>query len=223
MKNCLIYSITNLVNGKIYVGQTRQGLPRRKGEHIYRFNLGERDHKLYQAMRKYGIENFRFDVLCCCLKPEYLDEMEVHFIAQFNSFKRGYNMTCGGDSVSDETRKKIGVAHKGRVITWHSKLWESRRANPDFRPAREYVASGAANTSAKSYLIRFPNGEERVVTGLNQFCKEHGLTKKCLFDILEGKQKHHKGFSLLARFNDYGDSRYSQVAGNGAQPAPLAG
>lgn len=39
----IIYKITNLINGKVYIGLTTQGLSRRKGEHVYRFNLGERE------------------------------------------------------------------------------------------------------------------------------------------------------------------------------------
>lgn len=117
MKNWLIYSITNTVNGKIYVGQTRQGLARRKAEHIHRFNLGERDHKLYRAMRKYGIDKFRFDIVCYAPKLEDLDELERQVIAEHNSFQRGYNMTCGGDSISDETRAKLSAIHMGRKIT----------------------------------------------------------------------------------------------------------
>lgn len=202
MKNWQIYSITNLVNGKVYIGQTRHGLARRKGEHIHRFNLGERNHKLYQAMRKHGLDKFKFETLCCSLKVEYLDELEKFFIEQFNSFRHGYNMTCGGDTVSDETRQKISKAHKGRKVTWLDKVWAIRRLNPDAKHPADHVLSGAANTNSRSYLVRKPDGTEIVVKGLNQFCKEFGLTKKCLFDILAGKQSHHKGFSLLARFND---------------------
>lgn len=202
MRNLIIYSITNLVNGKVYIGQTRQGLARRRGEHMHRFNLGERDHKLYQAMRKHGIENFKFEVLCNCLKPEYLDEMERHFIVEFNSFERGYNMTCGGDAVSDETRQKLSTALKGRRILWADKLWATRRNNPNAKRPKDYVAKGANNPNAKSYLVRLPDGEERRVKGLKHFCKEHGLSFNLMLAVLYGKQHHHKGYSLLARFND---------------------
>lgn len=222
MRNWLIYRITNKITGKVYIGQTRQGLARRKGEHIHRFNLGERDHKLYRAMRKHGLAAFEFEILCHALKAEYLDELERHFIREHNSFERGYNMTCGGDSVSEETRRKISAAHKGRKITWYDKIVATRRLRPGKSP-KDFVPKGDANVNAKSYLIRFPDGSEKIIKGLNQFCLAQGLTKKGLFDVLEGKQRHHKGFALLARFNDYPEREYSQVAGNGARPAALAG
>jgi group I intron endonuclease len=202
MRNLIIYCIVNLINGKVYIGQTRQGLARRRGEHVHRFNLGERDHKLYQAMRKYGIENFKFEVLCHCLKPEYLDEMERHFIAQYDSFNNGYNMTCGGDSASVETRQKLSRALKGRKIHWADKLWMTRRNNTNAKSPRDYVAKGAESPKAKSYLVRMPSGEEIRVKGMNQFCKEHGLSFNLMLAVLYGKQRHHKGYSLLARFND---------------------
>lgn len=222
MRNLVIYSITNAVNGKIYIGQTVQGLARRKGEHIHRFNLGERDHKLYRAMRKYGLEAFKFEVICNVLKREFLDEMECYFIEKHNSFRRGYNMTCGGDSVSEETRAKISAAHKGRKIPWHYKTWETRRRNPGKSP-KEYVAKGSANRNSKSYLVRFPDGSEHTISGLNQFCKLHGLTKAPFFATLYGTQRHHKGFSLLARLNDHPSGEYAQAGRNGAHPVTLAG
>lgn len=206
VKNLIIYSITNVVNGKKYVGQTRQGLARRKGEHIHRFNLGERDHKLYKAMRKYGIENFKFEVLCHCRLPEYLNEMEQHFIARFNSFNRGYNMTCGGDGVSDETRAKLSTIFKGRRIHWYDKIVAARRArygaNMSSVSPKDFVPKGAKNANAKTYQIRFPDGSVQTIKGLRAFCKAADLDHSTLLATLSGLQRHHKGYSLLARFND---------------------
>lgn len=217
----LIYMIRNTVNGKVYIGQTRQGLARRRGEHVARFNLGERDHKLYQAMRKHGLAAFEFSVVCHVLKAEYLNELEVVVIAQNNSFKRGYNMTCGGDSVSDETRAKISVALTGRSMTWGAKVSATRLAMGIKMAGR--VPEGAANPNASSYIIRDPEGVEHSVTGLRAFCKPRGLDHKTMLDTLKGVQRHHKGYSVLSRFNGQSDSSYPQARGNGAYPAALAG
>lgn len=205
VKNWLIYSITNTVNGEVYIGQTRRGLARRKGEHIHRFNLGERDHKLYRAMRKYGIDKFRFDVLEYASKPEDLDELEKHFITKFNSLQRGYNMTCGGDSISDEARAKLSATLKGRTITWYDKIVESRKHRRTKDGPFKRTIIGGLCSNAKSYLIRKPDGTELMVTGIRQFCRDNGLDHSTLFAVLAGKQRHHKGFSLIARFNDQPD------------------
>lgn len=198
-KNLIIYSITNTVTGQRYIGATKQGLARRKGEHIYRFNLGERDHKLYQGMREHGIENFKFSVICNALKAEYLDDLEKLFIERYDTYRNGYNMTYGGDTVSDETREKLRAIHKGRKITWAHKMVEAKRRNGTLGHA---MPKGAANKLAKTYIVRLPDGSERRVHGLNQFCKEHGLSTQSMLQILQGRQKSHRGYSLLARFND---------------------
>jgi group I intron endonuclease len=200
VKNLVIYAIVNTVNGKRYVGQSRQGLARRKSEHVHRFNLGERDHKLYQAMRKHGLESFQFEVLCHARRPEYLDGLERHFIERFNCFQRGYNMTCGGDGVADETRAKLRAIFKGRKLPWAWKIVEARRRNGTF--GGQYGRKGADSNLAKTYLVQMPDGSQQTVKGINQFCKEHGLSKTAMLHILSGRQRTHRGYSLLARFND---------------------
>jgi group I intron endonuclease len=190
------------VNGKIYIGQTRQGLARRKGEHIHRFNLGERDHKLYRAMRKYGIEKFRFDIVCYASKLEDLDRLERQVIAEHNSFQRGYNMTCGGDSISEETRAKLSATLKGRKIPWYDKVLATRKTNRAINGPNNCPIRGSKSKLSKSYLVRKPDGTEQMVTGIRQFCRDNRLDHGTLFAVLAGKQRHHKGFSLIARFND---------------------
>lgn len=88
-----IYKITNKVNGKVYIGQSKN-LENRKLEHFY--NMKQRNQALYTAMRKYGIENFEFTVLQEC-DVELLDCLEVYYIGLYNSYLGGgYNMTTGG-------------------------------------------------------------------------------------------------------------------------------
>lgn len=182
----------------VYIGQTACGMLKRKQGHIARSRSGDRGHRLYLDMRKYGPDAFRFDELCCCLRSESLSTMEKHFIKEYDSFERGYNMTRGDGHVSDEAREKISLALRGREVTWSNKAWETRRKRPGKRPS-DYVAKGASNTKSKSYIARDPAGTEILFSGLNQFCKQRGLTKKCLLDTLVGKQRHHKGYSLLCK------------------------
>lgn len=218
MKNLIIYEIKNVKTGKVYIGQTIQGLTRRKGEHIYRFKRSERDHKLYQSMRKHGLDAFKFSVICCALHKDYLDDLEIYFIKQSNSFRRGYNMTMGGDSVSDATREKLRKIMTGRKITWGSKIAESRRNNPNNPSPKDFVPNGANNKLSKWYAIKYPNGEVQIIKGLRAFCKRQGLTHSLMLATLKGLQTHHKGYSILSRFNDHPEREYAQAGGNGKQP-----
>lgn len=92
-----IYKIINNVNQKIYIGKTNLTIEKRWKEHCKDFKR-ERCEKrpLYDAMNKYGVENFSIEMIEECL-PEEANEKERYWIEQYGSFKNGYNATKGGD------------------------------------------------------------------------------------------------------------------------------
>jgi group I intron endonuclease len=186
MKN-LIYKITNTINNKMYIGQTTQGLLQRQREHVSRFNRGERDHKLYLAFRKYGIDAFKFEVICVALDASYLNELEVAFIAEYNSYDKGYNMTVGGDTVSEETRQKLSSIFKGRKITWYDKIVETKRVNGTL-----------GNGSKTTYKVQTPNGILHTGDNLNLYCKEQQIDYSNLLKTLK-RTTACKGYVLLER------------------------
>ena len=98
-----IYKITNQINGKIYIGQS-MNISRRWRSH--RTDYQVQDGYLYTAMRKYGIENFNFEIIDECL-PEELNDREIKWIDHYKSNNReyGYNLTAGGDNVSERCCK----------------------------------------------------------------------------------------------------------------------
>lgn len=92
-----IYCITNLVNNKKYIGKTTEGINIRWKDHCTcarRKNIQNRP--LYKAFNKYGIENFKIELIEEC-SIENLNAREIYWIAKFNTFKCGYNATKGGD------------------------------------------------------------------------------------------------------------------------------
>lgn len=101
-----IYKITNNVNDKVYVGQTIRPIEARLQQHKRDAKrLHESNIKLYNAMNKYGAENFQISVVEEC-DAEDLDEREIFHIEQFDSFANGYNTTAGGGGrlfVDDES------------------------------------------------------------------------------------------------------------------------
>lgn len=110
--SCGIYKITNKINNKTYIGQSID-IEKRWKQHIYRSSLSELEYpeKIYQAIRKYGINNFLFEIIEEC-SVNQLDEKELYWINFYNSYINGYNMVLYGNinnCIKANDSKKIPV------------------------------------------------------------------------------------------------------------------
>ena len=105
-----IYKITNKLNGKSYIGQSRNINRRWQSHKRDCFNLKKQSY-LYNSMRANGIENFSFEIIKECKTIE-LNKWEKYFIKKFksNDPKYGYNMTDGGDF---DYSRKYSITRKG--------------------------------------------------------------------------------------------------------------
>ena len=119
---CEIYKITNISNGKIYVGQAVSHILNHKRyrpyghEGRFRCHISEafstkknQSHYLNNAIRKYGITDFAVELIECC-EIENSDERETHYIKEVNSlYPNGYNLKNGGVvfTHTDESKKRV--------------------------------------------------------------------------------------------------------------------
>lgn len=92
----IIYSYRNMINNKRYIGQTIKPEQRKKA-HLFNARRGV-ETKFYNAIRKYGIESFYYEILEET-DQLLLNEREIYWIKEYDSFKNGYNMNLGGSSV----------------------------------------------------------------------------------------------------------------------------
>lgn len=100
MKTADIYLITNLINGKQYVGQTIKGYLKRWESHCTYANRNKTDRQSPQlidkVIDKYGVENFKIELLEI-VPIEQKDEKEQYYIQKYDTYNNGYNLTIGGD------------------------------------------------------------------------------------------------------------------------------
>lgn len=105
-KKFVVYMHKNLVNGKVYIGQTCDLSERWRGSGKNYFN----SIKFFNAIKKYGWDSFSHEVLYDNLNQEAADILEKELIEKYDSIRSGYNLKEGGarGQLSQESLKKMG-------------------------------------------------------------------------------------------------------------------
>lgn len=118
-----IYMTTNLINGMKYIGQ-------HKGDGTDNY-LGSGD-RLVMAVKKYGKENFKRDILCFAETKKQLDEMEIYYINYYNAVESSefYNIAYGGN-VNPHYGEENGMYGQKHTEEARRKMSETRKANRD--------------------------------------------------------------------------------------------
>lgn len=130
-----IYCIENLINGKKYIGQSKN-IAQRRSEHRrslvggYHYN----EH-MQRSFNKYGIESFSFTVVKLC-RAEDLDNLEEFYIKEYNTLDKtvGYNRSKGGHKplLSEASKRKISETRirrirDGRIVLGGYKFTDTQR------------------------------------------------------------------------------------------------
>jgi group I intron endonuclease len=118
-----IYKITNTISGKHYIGETVQANPENRWKkHIHSLKTTKGCPALKDAMKKYGVDKFKFEIIIICFDDDRY-KYEKEYIKKFNSqVPNGYNILLGGEigesrlgiKHTDEAKKKMSDAHKRR-------------------------------------------------------------------------------------------------------------
>ena len=108
-----IYKITNILNEKIYIGKSKKPKVRWRQ---HKSHSKVKNTKLYYAMRKYGVENFVFEIIEECFEHK-VNEREMYYVSLLKPY---YNMTNGGDG-GGFLNKKHGDKWKRAIKKSNSK------------------------------------------------------------------------------------------------------
>lgn len=118
MKKYKVYKHTNIINGKVYIGITSYKYVKTRWDN----GKGYSQQSLFwNAIKKYGWENFKHEILFTDLTKEEACQKEIELIAFYKSNQRefGYNLSSGGEinsgyKLTDETKLKLSDSHKGK-------------------------------------------------------------------------------------------------------------
>ena len=112
-----LYLITNTINGKRYIGQTRASLKKRWINHC---SVKSTKTCLANAIHKYGRENFTIEALLELDDPNLLNELEAEYIQRYCSLSpNGYNIKAGGkvSALHPDTKAKLRLARLGKPLS----------------------------------------------------------------------------------------------------------
>lgn len=117
----IIYKITNLINNKIYIGQTIQSLNSRISKHL---SAKDGYRPLTKAIRKYGKDNFKIEIIDWANHQTELNYKEWLWIHRLNTIApNGYNLKDGGrnGAISEKQKKAISLSNSKRLWTEEAK------------------------------------------------------------------------------------------------------
>lgn len=192
----IIYKATNLVNNKIYIGQTSNTVEHRKGQHFRDARCAKRPNVYFhEAINKYGEESFVFEQIDSADTQEDGDIKERYWIKYYNSnnSEHGYNMDSGGRSgctKSAETKIKIGETTKEK---WKNPVIADKM--------REGLQKGTETMkkNAKKYPFQCPVCNkvfyyEKHIANNKKFCSLKCTTKSGAWEkgVAASKEQSHK-------------------------------
>lgn len=241
----IIYRVTNIVNNKIYIGQTSISLNERKSQHM---QLVRKKHKnkFHNAVNKYGDSNFKWEVIEDILDSSNINDRERYWILYYKSFLNGYNSTTGGEKnfkhseisrkklsialtgnknslghiCSEETRKKISIKNKGKIIPQYQRDAVAKahlgkpapfRGHKHTEEAKQLIrekrklqiipkeAYTRAGESRSKQVIRLP--DNKVYDSLKSAAKDIGVDPSNISHICSGHKQRCKGYSFKKFIN----------------------
>lgn len=189
-----IYKITNQVNRKVYIGQSWDIEKRYNWSSEEDVLKRSTNSHLKSSFKKYGLENFSFEVLYETTQVESLDEdmiqlklnmMEMSYIDHFKSYdpKYGYNKTYGGEGgrPTEETRRKKSESTKGNNNPMYGKNPFSKKTQEEMNIIKKKIS--------ESNIGRNVSEETRKkISEANKGMRHSEETKRKLSDINKGKK-----------------------------------
>lgn len=188
MSDYIVY-IHTFPNRKKYVGITSQEINRR-----WRNGKGYEGQPVYEAIKKYGWNNIKHEILFTNLTKEEAETKEKELIKEFGtkSHENGYNIENGGNAtkqLSEETKNKISKAKVGKYAGdkhWNYGNHWSKETKNKIREARMKNNNGKNIICIETGIIYQSGAEAQRQTGINSSSIRKCCKKKCSYNTAGG-------------------------------------
>lgn len=205
-----IYKITNLINGKSYIGLSTH-IEDRWQYHKTPYNWErEKDKLLYKAIIKYGIKNFIFEVLEECL-PEELSEKEKYYIEKYDTYKNGYNMTAGGEDHRGESHPNHKLS-KEDIIDIRTRYDNLERRKEVYQLYKDRIGESGFSKiwkgeTWKDVMMEVYTPENKLyhLHDTGNKGSENGRSRLTENDVRQIRLRRKKGEQLKEVYKDYQD------------------
>lgn len=198
-----LYRITNNINGKIYIGITNN-YKRRWANH------GLDDSVIGLAIKKYGKQNFTFEVLFSGVPIEKIDELEIEQIKLHNSLvPNGYNVSKGGNygTWSQKVDSRGNLNSHASLSYEEAKYIKDHRNEPMYLLYEKYCDKITYGTFKKIYKNKtYLNIEPTVPEYPDNmtFSEQFSTTAKLTYeDVCELREKYAKGIYWEKAYEEY--------------------
>lgn len=221
IRKYFIYKITNLINGKIYIGRTfgKSGVLGRFGIHKchalngYSPKIG--NSYIGRAIRKYGKENFKVETLLECFSFQEMREAEVRLIKENQSHLSsiGYNLVIenpygdGLEYISEETKKKMAYGkHKNRKQNIYWDRFRNKWAIRISLNGKIYAKRFENQDEAESYSVKLQdylyNGNESLFGELESVFFKKREKKNPFKGVYNTKDGYHARIKINLNKSD---------------------
>lgn len=214
-----IYKITNMVDGKVYIGQTIKN-PRIR----FRVHLrGDGSIYLGRASKKYGKDNFKCEIIASAVGKSNIDYLEQYFIKKLNTIiPKGYNVQSGGAKTTirhKNTVRKISIRSKLRKESKLKGVKFSKEHVNNLSKSRKGFTSYNRTKALKDSIRRkrkpikcidIKTGYFGYFNSKNQCARYLDLQEENIYRVLNNKQNRsqHKGFKFeYLSINEYRANR----------------
>ena len=204
-----IYIITNMVNNKIYIGQTITTIEQRFKEHC---RPSKNSTLIDKAINKYGKENFKVEFLCETNSLDELNKLEIFYIKEYNAMDRnvGYNLCIGGNNTKGyrhrkDSREKMSKFRMGIFAGNKNPFYGKHHSDETKKKLSDLHKGKKLSEEHKAHLrMTSPNKVSVICTttgesfeSVSDAARKYNIEVTHISRVCKGKRKSCKGYTFV--------------------------